>query len=119
MNGLQELLEKKDNGEMTMNQTYNYAIGDGSFSGSFKEFMNKAQQSGWVDQGLGALSGIARNKWGGSDEVQNTICPEGSEKDENGICVPIKKGMSTIAIVGISVAVIGLIAGGIYLAKKK
>lgn len=116
-----ELIQSQQD-EVTANKVYKGWLNAGG-TGSFKDFMTKAQQEGWLDQGLNALSALAYTKYGteGSkgDIIGDTPCDEGFVKDENGICQPIKKGMSTIAMVGIGVAIAGVIAGVIILMNKK
>lgn len=116
-----ELIQSQQD-EVTANQAYKGWLNAGG-SGSFKSFMEKAQQEGWLDQGLNALSALAYTKYGSAgtkgEIIGDTPCDEGFEKDENGICQPIKQGMSKIAMVGIGVAIVGVIAGVIILMNKK
>jgi len=121
MSDLQELMQKKQSGELTMNQVYLNAFGDGSFKGSFKDFMTKAQSEGWIDQGLNATSAYLNTKYGGDvDEalLKDTPCLDGYEKDANGICIEIKKGMSMGAKIGVGIGIIALIGGIIYIVNK-
>lgn len=121
MENLQELMDQKASGELTMNQAYKKWSNAGG-TGSFKDFMANATNKGWIDQGLNAISAYTRTKYGdtsGGALITDTPCLDGFEKDSNGICQPIKKGMSTIAMVGIGVALIGVIAGVVYLSKQK
>lgn len=115
-------LIKNQQDEVSANKVYKGWLNAGG-TGSFKDFMTKAQQEGWLDQGLNALSALAYTKYGSEgskgDIIGDTPCDAGFEKDENGICQPIKKGMSKIAMVGIGVAIVGVIAGVIILMNKK
>jgi hypothetical protein len=117
---LELIQNQQDN--LSANKVYRGWLNAGG-TGSFKDFMTKAQQEGWLDQGLNALSALAYTKYGTEgtkgDIIGDTPCDEGYAKDENGICQPIKKGMSTIAMVGIGVAIAGVITGVIILMNKK
>jgi len=117
---LELIQNQQDN--LSANKVYKGWLNAGG-NGSFKDFMTKAQQEGWLDQGLNALSALAYTKYGSEgtkgDIIGDTPCDEGYAKDENGICQPIKKGMSTIAMVGIGVAIAGVITGVIILMNKK
>lgn len=120
MNAYSQLaLTRAVNGEISMNQAYKeYLNADGN--GSFKEFITKAVNLGWVDQTLNAASSALHSKYGdgGNGLDLETPCLEGYEKNAEGICVESKKGMSTFAKVGIAVGIIALIGGIAYFAKK-
>lgn len=109
---------KKDN--LSMNQAYKgYSNAGGS--GSFKDFMNKAVSTGWIDQSLNTVSSLFHSKYGqgtGGNQLIDTPCLDGYEKNAEGVCVEIKTGMSTFAKVGIAVGVIALIGGIVYFTKK-
>jgi hypothetical protein len=117
----QILMQKKSEGQMSANQAYKEYLNAGG-SGSFKEWMNNAVDKGWVDQAFNAASSILHSKFGigasGSPLIIDTPCDEGFEKDVNGICQPIKTGLSTGAWIGIGVVAIGIIGFVIYEVKK-
>jgi hypothetical protein len=109
-------LIKAKQGNMSMNQAYREYSNAGGL-GSFKDFMSKAVNTGWIDQGLNTVSSVLRGKYGvgeGGGALIDTPCLDGYEKNADGICVEIKTGMSTFAKVGIAVGVIALIGGIAY-----
>ena len=114
-------LEKAKEGNISMNQAYkSYSNAGGE--GSFKDFMNKAVSSGWVDQSLNTVSSLFHSKYGdgtGGSQLIDTSCLDGYEKNADGICVEVKTGMSTFAKVGIAVGVIALIGGIAYYYSNK
>lgn len=121
MNAYTELaMERAIKNNTTMNQAYREYSNAGG-TGSFKDFMSKAVNTGWIDQGFNAASSFLNAKFGtgqGGDALIDTPCLEGYEKNADGICVEIRTGMSTFAKVGIAVGVIALIGGIVYYAKK-
>ena len=113
-------LVKAKQGNMSMNQAYREYSNAGGL-GSFKDFMSKAVNTGWIDQSLNTASSLLHSKYGigeGGDALIDTPCLDGYEKNADGICVEIATGMSTFAKVGIAVGVIALIGGIVYFAKK-
>lgn len=121
MNAYTELaMEKAIKNNTTMNQAYREYSNAGGL-GSFKDFMSKAVNTGWIDQSLNTASSLLHSKYGigeGGDALIDTPCLDGYEKNTDGICVEIKTGMSTFAKVGIAVGVIALIGGIVYFSKK-
>jgi hypothetical protein len=117
----QIFLQKKAQGEISANQAYKEYLNAGG-TGGFKDFMNNAVDKGWIDQAFNATSSILHSKFGigatGSPLIIDTPCDEGFEKDVNGICQPIKTGLSTGAWIGIGVVVIGIAGLIIYEVKK-
>jgi hypothetical protein len=114
-------LIKAKQGNMSMNQAYREYSNAGGL-GSFKDFMSKAVNTGWIDQGLNATSSFLNSKFGtgeGGDALIDTPCLDGYEKNADGICVEIATGMSTFAKVGIAVGVIALIGGIAYYYSNK
>jgi hypothetical protein len=113
-------IEKAKRDNLSMNQAYKgYSNAGGE--GSFKDFMNKAVSTGWIDQSLNTVSSLFHSKYGegtGGSQLIDTPCLDGYEKNADGICVEIKTGMSTFAKVGIAVGAIALIGGIVYFAKK-
>lgn len=110
---------KQDN--LSMNQAYREYSNAGG-TGSFKDFMSKAVNTGWIDQSLNTASALLHSKYGegtGGNALIDTPCLEGYEKNADGICVEIKPGMSTFAKVGIAVGVIALIGGVAYYYSNK
>ena len=120
---LQVLFAKQRAGELTMNQAYKQWSNAGG-NGSLKDFIGKAQQNGYVDQGLNAASAFLHTKFDPTNPyvqplVTNTPCDTGYIKDARGICMPAKKPVSTFVIVSVAVLLVGLIGGVIYLEHKK
>lgn len=119
---IQLLLQKKATGELSMNQVYSNATGDGSFKGSFKDFMAQAVEKGWVDQGLNATSAVLHSRYGQDPSgalLTDTPCLEGFEKNSDGICVEIRQGLSNGAKIGIGVGILAIIGVAIYVSKNK
>jgi hypothetical protein len=114
-------LIKAKKGNISMNQAYrDYSNAGGT--GSFKDFMSKAVNTGWIDQALNTTSSLLHGKYGESASTESLIdvpCFEGSEKNADGVCVEITTGMSTFAKVGIAVGVIALIGGVAYYYSNK
>jgi hypothetical protein len=121
MNAYTELaMERAIKNNTTMNQAYREYSNAGGL-GSFKDFMSRAVNTGWIDQSLNTASSLLHSKYGigeGGDALIDTPCLDGYEKNADGICVEIATGMSTFAKVGIAVGVIALIGGIVYFAKK-
>lgn len=114
-------LIKAKQGNISMNQAYREYSNAGGL-GSFKDFMSKAVNTGWIDQGLNTVSSVLRGKYGDDTSITpliDTPCLEGYEKNADGICVEIKASMSTFAKVGIAVGVIALIGGVAYYYSNK
>lgn len=114
-------LVKAKQGNMSMNQAYREYSNAGGI-GSFKDFMSKAVNTGWIDQTLNTASSLLHGKYGDTANTLpliDTPCLEGYEKNEDGICVEVVKGMSTLAKVGIAVGVIALIGGVAYYYSNK
>jgi hypothetical protein len=121
MNAYSQLaLTKAVNGEISMNQAYKEFSNAGG-EGSFKEFITKAVNLGWIDQSLNAASAALHSKYGdaGDGLELDTPCLDGYEKNSEGICVEVKKGMSTFAKVGIAVGIIAVIGGIAYYYSNK
>lgn len=117
-----DLAMRKSSGA-SMNQLhkdYNAFTGENK---SFKDFLTKATNEGWFDQAFNGASAILHSRYGtptGTPAIQDTPCTEGFEKNENGVCVEVKKGaMSGLAIAGISLGILALVGGLIYLSKSK
>jgi hypothetical protein len=114
-------LVKAKQGNMSMNQAYREYSNAGGL-GSFKDFMSRAVNTGWIDQSLNTASAFLHGKYGESTDTTSLIdvpCLEGYEKNADGICVEITTGMSTFAKVGIAVGVIALIGGVAYYYSNK
>ena len=114
-------LIKAKKGNISMNQAYREYSNAGGL-GSFKEFMSKAVNTGWIDQGLNTVSSVLRGKYGDDTSTTPLIdveCLEGYERNVDGICVEIETGMSTFAKVGIAIGVIALIGGVAYYYSNK
>jgi hypothetical protein len=113
-------LVKAKQGNISMNQAYKEYSNAGGI-GSFKDFMSKAVNTGWIDQSLNTASSILHSKYGegSGDSLIDTPCLEGYEKNADGICVEISTGMSTFAKVGIAVGIIALIGGVAYYYSNK
>lgn len=122
MNPYTELaLVKASKGEISMNQAYKEYSNAGGLD-SFKDFMSKAVNTGWIDQSLNTASSLLHSKYGdgtGGGQLIDTPCLDGYEKNADGICVEVKKGMSTFAKVGIAVGIIALIGGVAYYYSNK
>jgi hypothetical protein len=120
---IQLALQKKAEQDLTMNQAYKeYVNATGDTSTPFKDFMNKAVGSGWIDQTLNATSSILHSKFGinsGTPLIQDTPCSDGYEKDAQGVCVTVQKTISRNVWIGIGVVVIGIAAVVIYQSKNK
>jgi hypothetical protein len=113
-------LIKAKQGNISMNQAYREYSNAGGL-GSFKDFMSKAVNTGWIDQSLNTASALLHGKYGeevGGNALIDTPCLEGYEKNSDGICVEIATGMSTFAKVGIAVGLLAIIGGIVYFAKK-
>lgn len=114
-------LVKAKQGNISMNQAYREYSNAGGL-GSFKDFMSKAVNTGWIDQSLNTASSLLHGKYGDGSSTGALIdvpCLDGYEKNADGICVEIKTGMSTFAKVGIAVGVIALIGGVAYYYSNK
>lgn len=113
-------LIKAKKGGVSMNQAYREYSNAGGL-GSFKDFMSKAVNTGWIDQSLNTASSLLHGKYGegSGGALIETPCLEGYEKNADGICVEIKTGMSTFAKVGIAVGIIALIGGVAYYYSNK
>lgn len=114
-------LVKAKKGNISMNQAYREYSNAGGL-GSFKDFMSKAVNTGWIDQSLNTASSLLHGKYGEDSSTTSLIdvaCLDGYEKNADGICVEIKTGMSTFAKVGIAVGIVALIGGVAYYYSKK
>jgi hypothetical protein len=114
-------LIKAKKGNISMNQAYREYSNAGGI-GSFKDFMSKAVNTGWIDQTLNTASSLLHGKYGenaSTDALIDVPCLDGYEKNADGICVEITTGMSTFAKVGIAVGVIALIGGVAYYYSNK
>jgi hypothetical protein len=114
-------LIKAKQGNISMNQAYREYSNAGGM-GSFKDFMSKAVNTGWIDQTLNTASSLLHGKYGDTTVTSPLIdvpCLDGYEKNIDGICVEITTGMSTFAKVGIAVGAIALIGGIAYYFSSK
>lgn len=108
---LQEIFDKVNNNEMSDSQAYKeYLNATGDNQTNFKTFMENAVQNGWIQKAGQTIGSFLQNRYGGgvTQDPASIICPDGYENDGYGNCLPIKKGLPTIAWVGIGVGVLGI-----------
>jgi len=133
---LEAVIQSKGDEKATMNGLYrgylnaggtesfkDFAENSDSWSnadGKLGEWFRKANESGVIGQVLAGASAWANSKLGsGGGSSVEVPCLDGYTRNANGICVEDVKPMSTIAIVGISVGILALIGGIIYVYKTK
>ena len=135
---LEAVIQSKGDEKATMNGLYRGYLNAGGTE-SFKDFVEnsdswsnaggrigewfrKANESGLISQVLAGAGAWANSKIGsgsGGSSIVQIPCLEGYTRNANGICIEDVKPMSTIAIVGISVGILALIGGIIYVYKTK
>jgi hypothetical protein len=118
MKSLEEIFSKLNAGEISDSRAfkeYQNAGGDGTF----KDFMQNAVDNGWLQKVGSTVGGFLTNKYGSESQIEDLPCPDGYTKDDTGVCVEIpKQGLSTGAIIGISVGAIAVIGTIIYVVNK-
>ena len=107
------ICDRVNKGELTMNQSFKKAKNAGftnsngeAAPSSLQEWIQTAQQAGWIDKGLDALNQAIKNKGQGSTSVYVPPTP------------PPQKPQ-TMKWVLLSVALLGAGVGIYYLATKK
>ena len=109
INKFADYAKRADRGEISHNQAYRMACGagygnaDGEGKKSFGDWMETAQEAGWIDQGLSIINNISGKGKGGSS--YNPPPP------------PPRKSKAPLFIIG-GLAVVG-IGLAIYFATKK
>ena len=119
---LKDIFDKVNRGEISDSQAYKeYVNATGDESTPFKDFMQTAVQNGWIQKVGSTVGGFLQNRYGvGETQDPATIpCPDGYENDGLGNCLPVKKGLSTGAWIGIGLGVAGVIGAIIYVKNKK
>ena len=115
LDGFEEICEKVNKGKISMNQSFKQAkaLGFSNQNGtekapsSLNEWIETAQQAGWIDKGLNALTAAIKNR-GNKDQPQAVYIPP----------APPEKP-KTMQWVLLSVALVGVGVGIYYLATKK
>jgi len=117
---IKDIFDKRNAGEISDSQAYKEYLNFGG-DGTFKDFMTNAVNEGWIDRGLGALSGWATAKYGGAtSNPASVVCGTGLQNDGLGNCIaPAPQGMSVGAKIGVGFGVLALIGGIIYIIKTK
>jgi len=116
IDGFEKICDKVNNGEITMNQSFKQAKSLG-FSNleneankapsNLNQWIDTAQQAGWIDKGLDALTAAIKNR-GNKDQPQAVYIPP----------APPEKP-KTMQWILLSVALLGVGVGIYYLATKK
>ena len=114
--------DQANKGVISHNQAYRQALAEGwsNGDGKFKDWLNRANDQGWIDKGLGVLGGLAaiglsRRQGGGGamgggqdyclTNPQDPICG-GQQPNRTGLWI-----LGGVAVIGVGVA--------IYFATKK
>ncbi len=94
----------------SVNQQYNQALKSGKFSGTFTDFMKKAEDQGWLNKGIDTVSKI--KGWLTGAPETGAPAPSPGEKP-----FKIEGTTKTLLIIG-GILLAGLISYGVYSAVK-
>jgi len=94
--------------EQAMNEWESENWGDSSQNGGFKDWANTAKSAGWINTGLNVLNSLFGTGSQGQQEQQPQVVVV---KDED-------KGLSTGAIIGISLGGVAILGTIIFLATR-